>query len=160
MKSSERLSLERMQTKIEIACQPERRQPNAKKNMKDSDYDDSTDCHPFWHIRRSNVVGEFNSAVVDVLVKMITSAPNEELKIAENTPKESMPAFQVWVPHIVNTEDIAAGEEIVVKFDMPEAKRDPPCRKRVISAFSMNGPKRVKETGWGTRFHLHTLRST
>ena len=49
---------------VSCFCQPERRQPAPRDKMKACDYDRNTDCHPFWHIRRSNVVGTFNSAVV------------------------------------------------------------------------------------------------
>ena len=132
------------EVEIQIACQPERRQPAARDNMKDSDYDDSTDCHPFWHIRRSNVVGEFNSAVKDVLVTMIGSAPNEELKIGENTPKAlSKKAVEIWVPFIVNTEDIASAGEIVLKLEKAKAEaKKTDGTKRVITAFTQNDPRK------------------
>ena len=46
-----------------------------------SDYDQNFDCHPFWHIRRSGFVGEYNCDVVEVEIKNITNSYMVELTI-------------------------------------------------------------------------------
>ena len=43
-----------------IYCQPERRMPAQNGHTKAADYNDNTDCHPFWHIRRSCIKSEVN----------------------------------------------------------------------------------------------------
>ena len=50
------------------------------------------------------------------------------------------------VPFIVNTKDIAAGKEIVLKLEKakPEAKRTDGT-KRVITAFTQNDPKKKQK---------------
>ena len=105
------------EVEVEIYCQPERRQPAAKDNMKASDYDHHTDCHPFWHIRRSAYVGEFNSTVVGVDIKVITSSAMKQLSTADYQPTAGVWDFEVTVPCIVNTEKIAGGAEIVLKSE-------------------------------------------
>ena len=65
---------------IKLYCQPERKQPPQKDNMNKPDYGSTTDCHPFWHIRRSNEAGTCNSAVVGLEIKVITSSHMTELK--------------------------------------------------------------------------------
>ena len=102
---------------VEICCfcQPERRLPSGNKKVLDSYRDE--DCHPFWHIRRSLCVGEFNSAVVEVEIKVITSSPMKQLKTDDYHPTSGCWDFEVTVPCIVNTERIAGGAEIVVEWN-------------------------------------------
>ena len=86
-----------------------------KDNMKPSDYEQNSDCHPFWHIRRSNCVGGFEPAVVEIEIEIISSTFMKEVKIDGNSPLSCVSDFTVTVPCISNTEDIAAGAEIVLK---------------------------------------------
>ena len=102
---------------VKIDCQPERRQPAAKDKTKAPYYDGNTDCHPFRHIRRSNCVGEFNSAVVEVAIKVITSSPMKELKTDLYHSSPGLLEFEVTVPCIVNTARIAGGAEIVLRWE-------------------------------------------
>ena len=101
------------EVEVKIDCQPERRQPG------DPSFrgDNWTDCHPFWHIRRSNCVGEFNSAVVEVAIKVITSSPLKELKTDLYHSSPGLLEFEVTVPCIVNTAKIAGGAEIVLRWE-------------------------------------------
>ena len=115
--------------------------------MKACDYDRNTDCHPFWHIRRSNVVGTFNSAVVGLEIKVITSSGMAELKTADNMPPEVLCDYEVTVPCIVNTKKIEKAEEIVLKWEtLPGANTHPKTaqKKRVITAFTQRTEKKQK----------------
>ena len=99
-----------------IHCQPERKLP-AGTRLKDSDYDLSMDCHPFWHIRRSNTVGEFNCEIVTVEMKDIGSSTMKELQTDWITPLSCIVDFTIKIPCIRNTEEIAPGAEIVLKWE-------------------------------------------
>ena len=125
---------------VKIGCQPERRQPSAKDAAKDKkDTLQQSDCHPFWHIRRSMCVGEFNSAIVGVEVKVIVSSPMKELKTDDYQPESGCCDTAVTVPCIVNTEKIAKGNEIVLKWEKKDDKREgghTGNNKRVITAFN------------------------
>ena len=76
----------------------------------------NNDRHPFWHIRRSSGAGTFNSAVVGLEIKAITSSGMSELQTADNTRPKALWDYVVTVPCIVNTKQIACGEEIVLKW--------------------------------------------
>ena len=129
---------------VTICCQPERKQPIAKENKGPPCYDHNTDCHPFWHIRRSMCVGEFNSAIVGVEVKVIVSSPMKELKTDDYQPESGCCDTAVTVPCIVNTEKIASGKEIVLKWDKDDGNRTGDGSdwvgrpKRVITAFNLS----------------------
>jgi len=130
---------------IQLGCQPERRQPSRKPATRKPDYDLTTDCHPFWYIRRSYCVGEFNSAVVDIKTKVINSAPMTELKTDSYHHKPGMLDFEITIPCIVNNEEITCGTEIVLMWEktadnMNEGQQTR-NNKRVINAFSAGAPK-------------------
>ena len=128
---------------VRVACLPERKQPVAKDKTMAPDYNHNTDNHPFWHIRRSNCVGEFNCAVVGVEVKVITSSAWKELTTKFYEPSPGVLDFTVTVPCIVNTERIAGGAEIVVKWEKKvEEKADK--KKKVIDAFAAGAPSNKK----------------
>ena len=110
--------------------------------MKAPDYDHNTDCHPFWHIRRSNCVGEFNSELVAVEIKVISSSSMKELATDGMTPTACVSDFTVTVPCIRNTADIAPGTEIVLLWEKKAETKDPQTKKRVISAFTAKAPKK------------------
>ena len=126
-----------------IYCQPERRLPHVNGTAKAADYDENTDCHPFWHIRRSGFMGEINCDVVQVEITNITNSPMAELAAAlttddktRSTPTTAVTSFTVSIPFIVNTEAIAVGTELKVKLGKkPEEKRLRQQRK-VITAFT------------------------
>ena len=128
---------------VKIGCQPERKQPSAKEKKGAICYDHSTDCHPFWHIRRSMCVGEFNSAIVGVEIRGIIASPMQELKTDDYQPTSGFWDIAVTVPCIVNTEEIASGKEIVLKWDKDDGNRTGDGSdwvgrpKRVITAFNL-----------------------
>ena len=114
--------------------------------MKACDYDRNTDCPPFWHIRRSNVVGTCNCGVVGVEITVITSSSMAELRTAHYEPTTGCWDYVVTVPCIVNTQTIAGGEEIVLKWEtLPGANTHPKTapKKRVINAFT-SGPEKTE----------------
>ena len=127
--------------------------------MKAVDYDHNTDCHPFWHIRRSPFAGEFNSAVVEVEIKSITSSSMKSLKTDDYRPTIGIGDFEVKVPCIVNTAKIAGGAEIVLKWEKGKRDDKEPRLKRSRNSFQVESehlyptgvfvktPKRVKQ--WG-----------
>ena len=133
------------EVEVEIHCQPERRSLTNKGYVNASDYDQSTDCHPFWHIRRSNCVGEFNCEVVGVDINVSCSSSMKELQTDGNTPTSCGSDFNVIIPCITNTEDIAAGAEIVLKleklFGPKEVDRH---KKRAITAYTALSRKKMK----------------
>ena len=109
-------------------------------------YDHTTDCHPFWHIRRSNCVGEFNSAVVQIVFNVITSTHMKVLTLNAGSyhPPSEFSEFEVTVPCIVNTAKIAGGAEIVVKcYEDENMYRDK--RKRVCYTPNAEAPKQQKQ---------------
>jgi len=93
--------------------------------MKASDYDRNTDCHPFWHIRRSNQVGTFNSAVVGFEISVFTASSMTEFRAADYEPTPGCWDYVVTVPCIVNTQQIAGGDEIVLKLENTEGNAAP-----------------------------------
>ena len=119
----------------EIYCQPERRQPKAKDKQKAVDYDKNCDCHPFWHIRRSDKVGEHNSAVVEVKVTMINTATQKECATEGNNPSSAVSNFTVGVPCIKNEVDIKAGSEIVLYCGTKPSTKPGTAKRKVMNAF-------------------------
>ena len=132
---------------VEICCfcQPERRLPSGNKKVLDSYRD--MGCHPFWHIRRSNALGTFTSAVVGLEIKVITSSGMSELQTADNTPPKALWDYVVTVPCIVNTQKIACGEEVVLKWqELPgkSTQPKPAPKKRAINAFTSRTEKQLE----------------
>ena len=128
---------------IELGCQPERRQPRQKDKKKTPDYDLTTDCHPFWYIRRSYCVCEFNSAVVYITTKHVTYAPMTESIFDSYHHKQSQAGivdFEIKIPCIVNTAEITCGTEIVLRRDNINEGQQTRNNKRVISAYSAGAP--------------------
>ena len=88
-------------------------------------------------------MGEFNCAVVGVEVKVITSSPWKELRTNFYEPSPGLLRFCVTVPCIVNTEKIAGGAEIVVKWEKKvEEKVDK--KRKVLDAFPAGAPSNKK----------------
>ena len=136
---------------IQLGCQPERRQRATKMGThKVLDSDLTTDCHPFWYIRRSYCVGEFNSAVVGIKTKTINSAAMTELKTDSYHHKPGMLAFEITIPCIVNNKELKRGTEIVLmwkkKADNIKDGQQTRNNKRAISAYSAGAPKFQKKT--------------
>ena len=135
---------------VRVACLPERKQPVAKDKTMAPDYNHNTDNHPFWHIRRSNCVGEFNSAVVEVAMKAITSSPMKELKTDLYHSSPGLLEFEVTVPCTVNTAKIAGGAEIVLRWENKAAYKTGWQKRKVIDAFRVGAPdKKQMETVTG-----------
>ncbi len=111
------------------------------------DYDITQDCHPFWYIRRSHCVGEFNSEVVGIKTNVINSAPMTELKTDSYHHKQGMLNFEVTIPCIVNNETIKCGDEIVLRSERgPDNMDSGKLRhKRIITAFDAGAPKFQKK---------------
>ena len=109
------------EVEVEIYCQPERRLQGYLGYYRTSPvcHDHWTDCHP----RRSNREGEFNSAVVEVAIKVIISSPLKELKTDLYHSSPGLLEFEVTVPCIVNTAKVAGGAEIVLRWEKKAAKK-------------------------------------
>ena len=135
---------ERLYTEVEIACQPERKLPSNLDNLPASAYDQSTDCHPFWHIRRSDCVSEINCDIVWVEIKSNSLTSMTELKHKENTPQNAVCTFVATLPCIRNTEDIAMGKEVVLKWTKKAEPKDAVGQKRVINPFNQQALKSKK----------------
>ena len=129
---------------VKVACLPERKQPAAKDKTMAPDYNQRTDNHPFWHIRRSNCVGEFNCAVVGVEVKVINTSPWKELRTDFYEPSPGVLDFCVTVPCIVNTEKLAGGVEIVVKWEKKVEQEADNKKRKVLDAFTWGAPSNKK----------------
>ena len=135
---------EKVYTEIEIACQPERKLPSNQDNQSASAYDQSTDCHPFWHIRRSDCVSEINCEIVWVEIKSNSLTSMTGLKHKENTPHHAVCTFVATVPCIRNTEDIEMGKEVVLKWTKKAEPKNAVGQKRVINPFNQQAPKGKK----------------
>ena len=111
--------------------------------MKPPDCLHCMEWHPFWHIRRSNCVGEFNSEVVGVDIKVTSTSSVKGLRTDENTITSRVLDFTVTVPCITNTVDIAPVDEIVLKFEK-KSKRSLHMRRPVCHTWGVNAPKKTK----------------
>ena len=113
-------------------------------HTKAADYNDNTDCHPFWHIRRSCISSEVNCDVVQVEIKNFTNSPMAELATELtaadkklSTPTTSVTSFVVTLPFIVNRAKIEIGSELVVYMEKKlEEKKDKGTKRTVYNAFS------------------------
>ena len=87
-------------------------------------------------------MGEFNSAVVEVVVDVLTSSHMKVLTSEAGSyhPTSEFYEFEVTVPCIVNTAKIAGGAEIVVKWDERENMYDG-TRKRANFSRIARAPK-------------------
>ena len=107
-------------------------------------YDQSTDCHPFWHIRRADCVSEINCEIVWVEITTISSSPMTELTVKGSTPTSAVMDFRATVPCIRNTEDIEMGKEVVLKWTKKAEPKDAVGQKRVINPFNQQALKSKK----------------
>ena len=126
-----------------IHCQPERKLP-AGTRLKDSDYDLSMDCHPFWHIHRSLCSCKGNCELVEVAIKsLMLSDMIEVTRVEGNPPNAAITNLDIFVPCIRNTEKIAAGQELVLRWEtMLDGSRM--VGKRCINALSEQDPSAKK----------------
>ena len=122
--------------KVLIHCQPERKLP-AGTRLGDSDYDQSMACHPFWHIRRSSCVTECNCEIVEVAIKSLMCSDMREVTTEGNTPKLVKSNLEVVVPCIRNTAEIAAGQELVLRWEKKDGKKDGRCPLRGVKRVSI-----------------------
>ena len=122
--------------KVLIHCQPERLLP-AGTRLEVSDYDLSMDCHPFCHIRRSSFVTECNCEIVEVAIKSLMCSDMREVTTEGNTPKLAKSNLEVVVPCIRNTAEIAAGQELVLRWEKKDGKKDGRCPLRGVKRVSI-----------------------
>ena len=108
--------------RVLVHCHPERKLP-AGTRLRDIDYDLSMDCHPFCHIRRSSLVTECNCEIVDVVIKGIVFSDMIEVTQVEENSNVFSSNLEIVVPCIRNTEEIAAGQELVLKWLKKDEKR-------------------------------------
>jgi hypothetical protein len=133
---------------IKLGCQPERKQTSRNTETRKPDYDLTQDSHPFWYIRRSHSVGEFNSEVVAIKTSVINSASLTEWKTDSDHHKQGMLNFEVTIPCIVNNEKVKGGDEIVLRSEKKPDNMDSGNlrHKRIITAFDAGAPKFQKKT--------------
>ena len=123
-----------------IYCQPERDHFRGHPYVV---YNDNSDCHPFWHIRRSCISSEINCDVVQVEITNITSSPMEELTkgLTDDdkdrfTPTTIKTSFTVTLPFIVNKARIEVGKELVVYMEKKSEGKKVKAKKRAITAYN------------------------
>ena len=113
--------------KIQISCQPERRLPKTgDRKPKASDYNDKTDLYPFWHIKRSPNVNEFNCEVIQVWGRTVNQADMKQLQSDDNALPLQVNAVNTSVLFVVNPKKIETGVELY--FEMGKS-RNPQKRK-------------------------------
>ena len=112
--------------------------------MKDSDYDLHMDCHPFWHIHRSLCSCTGNCELVEVAIKsLMFSDMIEVAKVEGSTSNLAITNLEIVVPCIRNTEKIAAGQELVLRWEtMPDGWTM--VGKRCINELSEQAPSAKK----------------
>ena len=94
-------------------------------------------------------MGEFNSAVVEVAIKVITSSHMKELKTDLYHSSPGLLECEVTVPCIVNTAKIAGGAEIVLRWENAGAYKTRSRQKRkALDAFSVGAPYKQLKGNW------------
>ena len=109
---------------IPIYVQPEFKLP--KTIVKTENFDLTVDCHPFWHIRRSRVDGEFNCELHEFSTTVVYTPAFKHVNVLNAGVKEGAQSYLVKIPCIVNTKRICAADEVVLKWHkepMSEQKR-------------------------------------
>ena len=134
-----------------IYCQPERRIPVQTCRTKAVDYNDNTDCHPFWHIRRSFIKSEVNCDVVHVDIVNITNSgmvQSAEALTAEEkklfTPTTAMTNITVSIPFIVNTAKIEVGKELVVYMEKKPEEKKSAAKRKIVTPFTQESSSSSK----------------
>ena len=106
---------------IPIYVQPEFKLPNT--IVKAENFDLKVDCHPFWHIRRSSVAGEFNCELHEVSATVVHTSAFKEVNVLNAGVKAGAQSYLVKIPCIVNTKRICAADEVVLKWHKEPTKR-------------------------------------
>ena len=92
--------------------------------MKDLGDDQSPgSVHPFWNIRRSSCVTECNCDMVEGAITSMFCSDMREVTTEGNTPKLAKSNLEVVVPCIRNTAEIAAGQELVLRWENKDGKK-------------------------------------
>ena len=88
-------------------------------------------------------VGEFNCEVVTVEMKDIGSSTMKELQTDGITPLSCIVDFTINIPCIRNTEEIAPGAEIVLKWETKKniEATETAGKKKLFTAFNPKKPK-------------------
>ena len=81
------------------------------------------DCHPFWHIRRSNVAGEFNCELHEVSTRVVHTLTFKEVNVLNAGVKAGAQSYLVKIPCSVDTKRICAADEVVLKWHKEPTKR-------------------------------------
>ena len=120
-------------------------------HVKAADYHDNTDCHPFWHIRRSGFVTELNCDVVQVEITNITNSPMAELTAELTTdgktpsaPTTAVTSFTVSIPFIVNTAKIEVGKELVVYMEKKPEEKKSAAKRKIVTPFTQESSSSSK----------------
>ena len=114
---------------------------------RDGSFDNS---HPFWNIRRSSCFFECNCDMVEVAITSLICSDMKEVTTEGSEAYFAMTDLDVVVPCIRNTEKIAAGQELVLRWEKKDGKNEvrrfPRLfgRKRVINALSEQAPSAKK----------------
>ena len=99
------------QVSIQLSVQPVARLPPSD----NANIDHTARCHPFWHVRRSATVGEFNCDIKGITVKHIVSTDMEELKEVGVKAEPGISSLEALVLCIVNIDKVAANGEVILK---------------------------------------------
>ena len=101
-------------------------------------YDQSLgSVHPFWNIRRSSCVTECNCDMVEVAITSMFCSDMREVTIEGAPSYLAMTDLEVVVPCIRNTEKIAAGQELVLRWEKKDGKKDGRCPLRGVKRVSI-----------------------
>ena len=112
--------------------------------MKDLDDDQSPgSVHPFWNIRRSIRATECNCDMVEVAITSMFCSDMRDVTVEGAPSYIATKDLEVVVPCIRNTEKIAAGQELVLRW---ETMLDgwTMVGKRYINALSEQAPSAKK----------------
>ena len=80
--------------------------------------------------------------MVEVAIKSFIGSDMREVTTEGNTPNFAISNLEVVVPCIRNTAKIAAGEELVLRWEKKDGQHE--LRKRVINALSEQAPSAKK----------------
>ena len=108
------------------------------------------DLNPFWHIRRSAHVNEFNCEVIHLTSKTINHADKKELASDDYTPAVQLDSFVTSIPFIVNPEKMNAGVELVLKWEKTEQSKAK-SEKPAMTVFDLLQQNLRKETKAGNK---------
>ena len=106
---------------------PEKRLPRWREDKEDVDFTGNELLVPFWHVRRCHLATEWNCELQVVKVRPVTVIHHgEKSVVTEKVGGGLLGTPSVEVPLLTNSQPIATGQEVVLRWAEPEAAKRKP----------------------------------